>query len=65
MKVNKAKLQTILGYAATFLAIAHDEGVTLGHFGSEDFVDLAQKASALLYSAIAPSAAPAPQPANQ
>jgi hypothetical protein len=53
--MSKAKLQTILGYAATFLAIAHDEGVTLGHFGSEDFVDLAQKASALLFGALAPA----------
>jgi hypothetical protein len=54
--MSKAKLQSILGYAATFLAIAHEEGVTLGHFGSEDFVDLAQKASALLYGAITPPA---------
>jgi len=55
--MSKAKLQSILGYAATFLAIAHEEGVTLGHFGSEDFVDLAQKAAALLYGAVAPPAA--------
>jgi hypothetical protein len=54
--MTKTKLQTILGYLNIGLAIAHDSGVTLGHFGSTDFVQLAETVNSLLLSAFAPAA---------
>jgi hypothetical protein len=55
--MTKAKLQTILGYLNIGLAIAHDSGVTLGHFGSTDFVQLAETVNTLLLSSLQPAAA--------
>jgi hypothetical protein len=53
MKTNE--LQTILGYLNIGLAIAHDTGVSIGHFGSTDFIQLAQSVNSLLLSAILPA----------
>ena len=39
--MNTVELQRILGYLNIGLAIAHDSGVSLGHFGSGDFIQLA------------------------
>ena len=55
--MNKSKLQAILGYLNIGLAIAHDSGVSLGHFGSTDFIQLAETVNELLLSAFAPAAA--------
>jgi len=58
--MTKNELQTILGYLNVGLAIAHNTGVTVGHFGGTDFIQLAQSVNGLLLSAIAPvSATPA------
>ncbi len=54
--MNKTELQTILGYLNVGLAIAHNTGVTAGHFGGTDFIQLAQSANALVLSAIQPAA---------
>ncbi len=54
--MNKSKLQAILGYLNIGLAIAHDSGVSLGHFGSTDFIQLAETVNELLLSAFAPAA---------
>jgi hypothetical protein len=54
--MNKTELQTILGYLNVGLAIAHNTGVTVGHFGGTDFIQLAQSVNALLLSAIQPAA---------
>jgi hypothetical protein len=58
--MNKTELQTVLGYVSVFLGIAHNMGVSLGHFGNDDFVDLASKTASVFYQAIAPAAPPAP-----
>jgi hypothetical protein len=53
MKANE--LQTILGYLNIGLAIAHNTGVSVGHFGSTDFIQLAQSVNALLLEAVTPA----------
>jgi hypothetical protein len=55
--MNKNELQTILGYLNVGLAIAHNTGVSVGHFGGTDFIELAQNVNALLLGAIQPKAA--------
>jgi hypothetical protein len=55
MKTNE--LQTILGYLNIGLAIAHNTGVSVGHFGSTDFIALAQSVNGLLLNAITPPGA--------
>jgi hypothetical protein len=57
--MKKSQLQTILGYLNIGLAIAHDSGVTVGHFGGTDFIQLAQSVNGLLLNAIAPAPPPA------
>lgn len=56
--MNKQELQTILGYLNLGLAIAHSTGVTVGHFGGTDFIQLAQNVNSLLLNAVTPAAAP-------
>ncbi len=58
MKTNE--LQMILGYLNIGLAIAHNTGVSAGHFGSTDFIQLAQMVNGLLLNAITPVASAAP-----
>jgi hypothetical protein len=57
--MKKTELQTILGYLNLGLAIAHSTGVTIGHFGGTDFIQLAQSVNALLLNAIEPATATA------
>ena len=40
--MNRVELQRILGYVNIGLAIAHESGVSIGHFGCGDFIQLAQ-----------------------
>ncbi len=54
--MNKTELQTILGYLNVGLAIAHNTGVTVGHFGGTDFIQLAQSVNELVLNAIQPTA---------
>jgi len=54
MKTNE--LQTILGYLNIGLAIAHNTGVSVGHFGSTDFIQLAEMVNGLFLRAITPVA---------
>jgi len=54
--MNKNELQTVLGYLNIGLAIAHNTGVSVGHFGSTDFISLAQSVNQLLLSAVTPPA---------
>jgi len=54
--MNKSELQTILGFLNIGLAIAHSAGVAVGHFGSTDFIQLAQSVNGLLLNAITPAA---------
>jgi hypothetical protein len=54
--MNKNELQTILGFVNIGLAIAHNTGISVGHFGSTDFIQLAQSVNGLLLNAIAPAA---------
>jgi hypothetical protein len=54
--MKKSELQTILGYLNIGLAIAHNTGVSVGHFGSTDFIQLAQAVNELLLQSIAPVA---------
>jgi hypothetical protein len=49
------ELQKILGYLNLGLAIAHNTGVTVGHFGSTDFIQLAQVVNSVLLDAVTPS----------
>ena len=42
--MSKNELQTILGYLNLGLAIAHSAGVSVGHFGDTDFLQLAHGA---------------------
>jgi hypothetical protein len=55
--MNRTELQTVLGYLNLGLAIAHSQGVTLGHFGNGDFVGLAETVNGLLLRAITPQVA--------
>lgn len=57
--MNTAELQRILGYLNIGLAIAHDSGVSIGHFGSGDFLQLAQTVNGILLHSIEPKGAPA------
>jgi hypothetical protein len=50
------ELQTILGYLNIGLAIAHNRGVSIGHFGSTDFIQFAEAVNGMLLHAIAPAA---------
>lgn len=52
--MNTKELQRILGYLNIGLAIAHDSGVSIGHFGSGDFIQLAQTVNGMLLHSIAP-----------
>lgn len=54
MKTNE--LQTILGYLNIGLAIAHNTGVSVGHFGNTDFIQLAEMVNSLFLKAITPVA---------
>jgi hypothetical protein len=54
--MNTNELQTILGYLNIGLAIAHNGGVSIGHFGSTDFIQLAEAVNGMLLHAIAPAA---------
>ncbi len=54
MKTNE--LQTVLGYLNIGLAIAHNTGVSVGHFGSTDFIQLAEMVNNLFLNAITPVA---------
>lgn len=55
--MTKEELQTVLGYVNIGLAVAHNIGVSVGHFGDTDFVQLAQAVNSLLLSAVAPKPA--------
>jgi hypothetical protein len=54
--MTKSELQTVLGYVNIGLAVAHSIGVSVGHFGDTDFVQLAQAVNSVLLNAIAPQA---------
>jgi hypothetical protein len=54
--MKKNELQTILGYLNIGLAIAHNAGVSIGHFGSTDFIQLAQAVNGVLLQSIEPAA---------
>jgi hypothetical protein len=56
-QMSKIQLQTILGYLNLGLAIAHSTGVTVGHFGGTDFIELAQNINSLFLNAVTPAAA--------
>ena len=58
--INTVELQRILGYLNIGLAIAHDSGVSIGHFGCGDFIELAQTVNGVLLHSIAPPTAIAP-----
>ena len=55
--MNKNELQTILGFLNIGLAIAHNTGISVGHFGSTDFIQLAQSVNGVLLNAISPASA--------
>jgi hypothetical protein len=59
--MNTMELQRILGYLNIGLAIAHDSGVSIGHFGSGDFIQLAQTANGMLMHSITPVASQSPE----
>lgn len=52
--MSKSELQTVLGYLNIGLAIAHNAGVSNGHFGGIDFIQLAQTVNNLLLHSITP-----------
>jgi hypothetical protein len=52
--MNTNELPRILGYVNIGLAIAHESGVSIGHFGSGDFIQLAQTVNGMLLHSIAP-----------
>jgi len=54
--MKTSELQTILGYLNIGLAIAHNTGVSVGHFGGTDFIQLAQSVNSLLLEAVTPAA---------
>ncbi len=56
--MNRVELQRILGYLNIGLAIAHDSGVSIGHFGCGDFIQLAQTVNGMLLHSITPVIAP-------
>jgi hypothetical protein len=58
--MNKNELQTILGYLNIGLAIAHNTGVSVGHFGGTDFIQLASAVNGLFLNALTPVPAAAP-----
>jgi hypothetical protein len=58
--MNRVELQRILGYLNIGLAIAHDSGVSLGHFGCGDFIQLAQTVNGMLLQSITPIAVAEP-----
>jgi hypothetical protein len=58
--MNTVELQRILGYLNIGLAIAHDSGVSIGHFGSGDFIQLAQTVNGMLLHSITPMASQCP-----
>ncbi len=58
--MNRVELQRILGYLNIGLAIAHDSGVSIGHFGCGDFIQLAQTVNGMLLHSITPVIAPDP-----
>lgn len=49
------ELQRILGLLNIGLAIAHDSGVSVGHFGDGDFIQFAQTVNGMLLHSIAPA----------
>lgn len=53
--MTRTELQEILGYLNIGLALAHSTGVTVGHFGNGDFIELAQRVNGLLLHAIEPA----------
>ena len=57
--MTKIELQTVLGYVNIGLAVAHNIGVTVGHFGDTDFLQLAQAVNSVLLGAITPAPAAA------
>ncbi|MBW4037523.1 MAG: hypothetical protein HIU91_01375 [Acidobacteria bacterium] len=61
--MKPSELQTVLGYLNLGLAIAHSQGVTVGHFGNSDFIGLAETVNGMLLRAIAPPVAAAVTPA--
>jgi hypothetical protein len=61
--MNRAELQRILGFLNIGLAIAHDSGVSIGHFGCGDFIQLAQTANGMLLHSISPAAITEPDSA--
>jgi hypothetical protein len=58
--MNRVELQRILGYLNIGLAIAHDSGVSIGHFGCGDFIQLAQTVNGMLLHSIVPAAVGVP-----
>ena len=58
--MNRVELQRILGYLNIGLAIAHDSGVSMGHFGCGDFIQLAQTVNGMLLQSITPVAVAEP-----
>jgi hypothetical protein len=59
--MNTMELQRILGYLNVGLAIAHDRGVSIGHFGSGDFIQLAQTVNGMLLHSITPMVSQSPE----
>lgn len=57
--MKASELQTILGYLNIGLAIAHNTGVSVGHFGTTDFIQLAEMVNGLFLKAITPIASTA------
>lgn len=55
--MTKSELQAVLGYVNIGLAMAHSIGVSVGHFGDTDFVQLAQAVNTVLLGAIQPPSA--------
>jgi hypothetical protein len=62
--MTKSELQAVLGYVNIGLAMAHSIGVSVGHFGDTDFVQLAQAVNTVLLGAIQPPNAIQPQSAS-
>ena len=58
--MNTVELQRILGYLNIGLAIAHDSGVSIGHFGCGDFIELAQTVNGKLLHSVVPASAAVP-----
>jgi hypothetical protein len=58
--MKTSELQTVLGYLNIGLAIAHNAGVSSGHFGNTDFIGLAETVNRLFLNAITPVASTIP-----